>query len=140
VEQATVDLGALPDRLPERIALVFDGRCGMCTRSARLLSRLDRSGAVEIVGAQTDAGRRCGLSRAETDAAAWAVAEGVRVGGARAIGLALAVARGSRWPVLPWSVPGMPWVLDRAYAFVADHRHWFPGDVPWCEARPGECD
>jgi len=141
VPQPTFDPGVLPADVPARITVVFDGQCGMCTRSARLLSRLDRRDAVEIVAAQAAGVRqRCGLSRSETDAAVWAVADGVRVGGARAVGLALAVARGGRWPVLPWRLPAMPWLLDRVYAFVADHRRWFPGDTPWCAARPGECD
>lgn len=137
---ATIDRGQLPDAVPEAVTVVFDGFCGMCTRSARLLTRLDRSGGVEIAAAQASGTRtRFGLSSEETDAAAWAVtSDGVRVGGARAIGLALAVARGSRWPIVPWRVPGVPWLLDRIYQFVADHRSWFPGETPWCEAH--DCD
>jgi predicted DCC family thiol-disulfide oxidoreductase YuxK len=129
--------GEFPAVVPESITVVFDGRCGMCTRSARLLARFDRRGAVEIAASQAPGVRdRFGLSVAETDAAAWAVTpDGVRVGGARAIGLALAVARHSRVPILAWRVPGMPWVLDRIYDMVARHRTWFPGDTPWCEDR-----
>lgn len=130
-----IDHGELPATPPGSVTVVFDGHCGMCTRSARLLTRLDRRGAVEIAASQAPGVReRFGLSVAETDAAAWAVTlDGVRVGGARAIGLALAVATGSRLPILAWRIPGMPWLLDRIYEFVADHRTWFPGETPWCE-------
>ena len=133
----TIEFGELPRSMPDIVTIVFDGRCGMCTRSARLLARFDRRGAVEIAASQAPGVRdRFGLSVAETDAAAWAVTfEGVRVGGARAIGLALAVATGSRVPILAWRVPGMAWLLDVAYGFVARHRTWFPGETPWCEDR-----
>ncbi|MDX2378182.1 MAG: DUF393 domain-containing protein [Acidimicrobiia bacterium] len=133
----TVDLGELPRPVPEMVTVVFDGNCGMCTRSARLLSRIDRRNAVEIAASQAPGVRdRFGLSVAETDAVAWTVTlDGGRVGGARAIGLALAVATGSRVPLLAWRVPGMPWLLDRIYDFVARHRTWFPGETPWCEDR-----
>ena len=141
MEATTIHHGEFPGTVPHTITLVFDGRCGMCTRSARLLKKLDRRDGVEIAGAQAPGVReRFGLSTAETDVAAWAVSPpGVRVGGARAIALALAVARGSRWPILAWHVPGVPWLLDRIYGFVSRHRTWFPGDTPWFEDRPGDC-
>jgi predicted DCC family thiol-disulfide oxidoreductase YuxK len=136
-DATTIDLGQMPRSVPDLVTVVFDGHCGMCTRSARMLTRLDRRGAVEIAASQAPGVReRFGLSVVETDAAAWAVTfDGRRVGGARAIGLALAVARGSRVPILPWRIPGMPWLLDRIYDFVSRHRRWFPGETPWCEDR-----
>ncbi len=75
----------------------------------------------------------------EADVAAWTVAPGVKVGGARAIALALAVAFGNRVPVFAWSVPGMPWVLDRLYELVARLRHRLPGVEPWCVGHPDDC-
>ena len=38
----TIAHGELPAAVPESITVVFDGRCGMCTRSARLLARLGK--------------------------------------------------------------------------------------------------
>jgi predicted DCC family thiol-disulfide oxidoreductase YuxK len=51
----------------------------------------------------------------------------------------LAVAWNSRLPLLPWKVPGMPWLLDRAYEMIAKNRYRFPGDTPWCVANDGGC-
>ena len=81
------------------------------------------------------------MSVERTDAAAWTVAEGgVAVGGARAIALAVAVARQRRFPLWPWRIPGAPWLLDRLYDLVARLRHRLPGTTPWCTAHPGACD
>ncbi len=125
----------------ERVVVVIDGHCGMCARSARLLLRLDRSDRVEVIASQVPGVReRFGLSVAQTDAKVWAIPDGGEpIGGARAIGLVLSTARGSRWPLWPWRVPGVPWLLDRIYRFVADHRGWFPADPPWCEQHPDRC-
>ena len=90
------------------------------------------------------------ISDTEAAAAAWVVSPGstagtpqVKVGGARAIGLAIAVGRDARWPTLPWKLPfrliGLPWVLDRLYELVARYRNRLPGETPWCVEHPGEC-
>lgn len=84
--------------------------------------------------------RAAGLSDTEADAAAWCVAPGVRVGGAAAIALAVAVALGSRVPLWPWRVPGLGALLERAYDVVARNRGRLPGVTPWCAEHPGECD
>ena len=138
---AAIDYGELPEERPTSAVVVFDGHCGMCTRSARLLTRLDRRGALELVASQAPGVLdRTGVTESEAEVAAWTVApDGTRSAVLAAIALALAVGRGARWPTLPWRLPLAPWVLDRVYQFVADHRSWFPGETPWCDAHPGEC-
>ena len=83
------------------------------------------------------------MNDAEADRAAWTVLDdgsrSSKVGGARAVGLALAIGRDAAWPTLAWKVPGVPWVLDRAYDLIATNRHRLPGQIPWCEANPDEC-
>lgn len=101
--------------------------------------------ALEIVASQQfGVLDRTGLTRAQVEAAAWTVADGVEgpisVGGARAIALAVAVGRTARWPVVAWRVPGFGWLADRVYSFVARHRHRLPGEAPWCIRHAGECE
>lgn len=105
------------------------------------MRRLDKHDRLDIVASQaTDQRDLTRVSEAEGDRAAWTVAEGgVKVGGARAIALALAVGRQARWPVLAWKVPGAPWLLDQAYALVAANRHRIPGERPWCLEHTAGC-
>jgi len=81
-----------------------------------------------------------GLSRAEVEAAAWAVLpDGRRFRGAAAINWSLAVALGSRIPVVFYGLPVVRLTQDRVYAWVARHRGRFPGDTPYCEQHPDQC-
>ena len=82
---------------------------------------------------------RLGLGDDQVERAAWTVIGEVRVGGARAIGLAVATAWNSKLPLVPWRLPLVPALLDRAYEAIADRRHRLPGDEPWCDAHPGSC-
>ena len=82
---------------------------------------------------------RTSLSESQTDRAVWTVIDDVSVGGARAVALFLAVAWNTRLPLMPWRVPALPWMLDRAYEFVARNRHRIPGDTPWCVTHPEQC-
>lgn len=105
------------------------------------MRRLDKRDRLHIVASQATGQRQSTwVSEEQAEVAAWTVAEGgVKVGGARAIGLALAVGRQARWPVWPWKVPGAPWLLDQAYALVAANRHRLPGERPWCLEHAGGC-
>jgi len=83
---------------------------------------------------------RTGLTTEQTDRAAWTVAgDDVMAGGPRGVALMLAVAWNSRLPMLPFRIPGVPWLLDRLYEWIARNRRRFPGETPWCEAHPDEC-
>ena len=83
---------------------------------------------------------RTGLTSDQTDRAVWTVAGDVRTGGPRAVALMLAVAWNSAMPMLPFRLPGVPWLLDRLYGVIAANRHRLPGTTPWCVEHPGACD
>jgi len=59
--------------------------------------------------------------------------------GASAIAVAVAVALGTRIPLLPWRLPVLPGVLERVYARIADNRRRFRGNDPWCAQHPEHC-
>ena len=83
---------------------------------------------------------RTGIAADEAEAAAWVVADdGTKVGGARAIALALASGRSARWLTWPWKAPGAAWLLDQVYGMVARNRHRLPGASPWCIEHSDDC-
>jgi len=101
---------------------------------------LDRNQRVDVVAAQAHGiWERTGLSEAQTDRAVWTVAGDSVAGGPRGVALMLAVAWNSKIPMLPFKLPGVPWLLDRLYGWVASNRRRLSGETPWCVAHPGEC-
>lgn len=130
-----------PSRAPSGATLVFDGWCGFCTRSVRLLEALDRRHRLRVVAAQQPGvADSLGLTPEETAAAAWVLTpDGSRCAGARAIATAVAVALGTRLPLVAWMVPGFGPLADRVYAWIADNRRRLRGDQPWCARHPERC-
>ena len=126
---------------PPQLTLVFDGACGFCMRSVRLLEALDRNRRVRAVPFQNSSvPASVGLTREECEAAAWAIApDGGRYRGAEAVIAVVAVALGTTVPLLLYSLPGIRQLLDFVYHLVASHRSRLPGDRPYCAQHPAEC-
>lgn len=119
--------------------LVFDGRCGFCTRTVGWLRRLDRHNRIELVPFQhSGAAARVGATLEQCAAAVrWQHADGSRAAAAEAINAALAVILGTRAPLLVYRVTwrAQEWL----YRWVADNRYRLPGTAPWCERYPADC-
>lgn len=119
---------------------MFDGCCGFCTRCAQALRRLDRAGRIEIVpfqspGAPESVGATPDQCRA---AVQWRGRDGRRRQGADAVDAALSVLTRTPLPSLLYRVTAGP--QERAYRWVADHRHRLPGTTPHCSEHPADCD
>jgi predicted DCC family thiol-disulfide oxidoreductase YuxK len=127
--------------VPDRVTLIFDGTCGFCTRSARWARAIDRHHRVMTVPFQQPGlPESFGLTVADCEAAAWAIAPGeTPQPGAAAVMLTLSVALGSRIPWLIYQLPILRQVQDAIYALIARYRHRLPGDRPYCEQFPEEC-
>ena len=112
---------------PPRATLIYDGTCGFCRRWVERLRRWDRRGALEMVPFQAPdlEARFPGVSRREcADRIHLVDEQGAVHRGASAAREAL-----RRLPVgwlwaLPFHLPGVLAVADRAYVWVA-HR-WGP--------------
>ncbi len=126
---------------PIRLTLIFDGTCGFCTRSARLVRALDRHDRVQVVPSQASGtGGRFGLSAADLEQAAWAIgSDGEKYRGAAAVQMALGVALGTPLPYALYRLPVMRQVQDGIYALVSRYRGRLPGDTPYCERYPDAC-
>lgn len=119
--------------------LVFDGRCGVCTRSVDWLRRLDRHHRVEAVPLQQPgAPASVGATEAECLASVqWQGSDGVRLSGAAAVNAALTTALGSRAPTSLYEHTSR--LQERAYTWVAANRYRFRGVTPHCESTPADC-
>lgn len=121
--------------------LVFDGRCGMCTRAAGRLDRLDRTGRLRIEPFQAPGmAERLGVpGHGPPESAWWLDSSGTVSSGARAINEALSAALGTPVPLWIYRIPGVGAVQDAVYRWVAAHRYRFRGVTPLCEAEPQRC-
>jgi predicted DCC family thiol-disulfide oxidoreductase YuxK len=116
--------------------LVFDGRCGFCTRAVYAVRRRDRRGRVRTLPLQGyGVLKLTGLTREQALREAWWIgADGVRLHGAEAMAAAVASATGV--PLLRLvRLPGVGALAARAYRTVAAHRRDLRGVQPYC-ARP----
>ncbi len=121
--------------------LIYDGDCGFCTRSVRLVERLPVE--VRIVAWQDADLTALGTTevRAQHEVL-WVGVDGRVSGGAEAVAALLKHAR-FPWPLPGWimSAPLVSTVADRVYRWVADNRYRMPGATPACqlppEQRPG---
>lgn len=119
--------------------MIFDGKCGFCTRTAGWLRRLDRRDRIEFVPYQRPGVLEpAGLSVEQAATEVWWIgSEGARCGGAAAVNAALSAALGVRLPSWLYAVTRP--VQDRVYAWVAANRHRLPGVTPHCQANPDDC-
>ena len=51
----------------------------------------------------------------------------------------MAAALGTRLPLTLHRVPGIKFLQERVYRWVAAHRYRFPGTTPHCESHPVAC-
>ncbi|WAC92001.1 thiol-disulfide oxidoreductase DCC family protein [Mycobacterium sp. Aquia_213] len=121
--------------------LVFDGRCGVCTRAVNALVRWDRTGLLRIEPMQTPGmADRLGVTDERMLESAWWVdSSGAIFGGAHAMNAALSVALGTRVPLWIYRIPGVGAMQNAFYHWVSAHRYRFRGATPLCEAEPERC-
>jgi predicted DCC family thiol-disulfide oxidoreductase YuxK len=121
--------------------LFFDGACGMCTRAVNFIIRHNRTGELQIEPLQSPgAAGRLGVSPAHLlDCNRWLDTSGAVYAGAEAMNAAVSAAIGTRLPLVVYRIPGIRFVQDAIYRWVAAHRYRFPGKTPYCESHPAAC-
>jgi len=121
--------------------LFFDGACGMCTRSRDFLLKIDRTGNVHTEPLQSPgAAERLGITPASLlDSVRWLDSSGTVYSGAQAANAAFCAAIGTRIPLAIYRIPGIRFIEDAIYRWVAGHRYRFPGMTPYCESHPAAC-
>jgi predicted DCC family thiol-disulfide oxidoreductase YuxK len=120
--------------------VLYDGTCGLCSRSVQLILRHDRRGRFRFAALQSDTGRalleRHGLPVDQLDSV-------VLVEGGRAFTRSRAALRIARRMDAPWpalaalSIVPRP-VADFVYGRVADNRYRWFGRTEACMLPPPE--
>ncbi|WP_344224575.1 DUF393 domain-containing protein [Kocuria atrinae] len=124
-----------------QLDLIFDGRCGFCTRAVGWARKLDRHGCINTHAYQERGVlERFDLTESQADAAVWAVVGERQTAGAAAVADTLDAALGTRVFGRLYRIPPVRILQDRVYQWVADHRGKFPGVTPWCEQHPENCE
>ena len=102
--------------------LFFDGACGMCTRSRDFLVRHDRTGNLETEPLQgAGVAERLGIPHDQLlEAMRWLDSSGDVYSGAEAWAAAWSVALGTRLPLLVYRIPGIRFVQNVVYRWVAE--------------------
>lgn len=126
---------------PPTGTLFFDGGCGMCTRSVDLLLRFDRTGRIRTEPLQgPGVAERLGIAPDSLlESIRWLDASGAVYSGAEAANAAFSAAVGTSITLGIYRIPGIRFVEDFIYRWVADHRYKFPGKTPYCESYPTAC-
>ena len=121
----------------QRPALVYDGDCGFCTRSASIARRLLPADCAVVPWQGADlASVGTTAARAQQEAL-WVPRTGDVVGGARAVAAALREA-GSGWALLGrlLQLPPISLLADAVYRVVAANRMRLPGGTGGCGLPP----
>ncbi len=121
--------------------LFFDGACGVCTRAVYFLVRHDRTGNLRTETFQAPgAAHRLGIDQSRLfDMSWWLDESGELYGGAEAVNAALSVALGTRLPLFFYRIPGIRFIQNAVYRWVASYRYRFRGATPYCESHPVAC-
>jgi len=123
-----------------RPVLVFDGDCGFCTTTARLLQRLVERGGRDFAVApwqELDLGALGLTAQSCLTAAQWVGRDGTVRAGHLSIAAALRAGRPVWRPVgVVLTLPGISALAARVYQWVADHRYALPGGTPACGLPP----
>jgi len=116
--------------------LLFDGDCGLCTRTVQVVLRADRKGTLRFASLQSPFARGLLAQHPElegVDSIAWVESESPGVHRVRV--RSDAVLRVARYLGFPWSVLRVGRLIprglrDRAYDWIARRRHrWFGAPV-----------
>lgn len=124
------------------VTVIFDGECGVCTRTIRKLHEWDRRGVLEFRTCQNvSLDGVYGVTPTKCLRAVWAIADdGTIASGSDAAALILTAMTNNHWPYRIGRWPVIRQVLSFGYRIVANNRRKIPGEKPWCHQHPEDCN
>jgi predicted DCC family thiol-disulfide oxidoreductase YuxK len=111
------------------LSVLYDGECPLCRREIALYRGIRSDAAVCFVDISVDTALPAGVSRQQLLARFHVQrADGVLVSGAEAFLTLWAQLPGWRWLARAGRLPGMPWLMERAYV---GFLRWRPALQRW---------
>lgn len=125
-----------------KLTVIFDGHCGVCTLIIRKLDRWDKRGVLEFRTCQSiNLDGFHGVTPTKCLREFWAISDdGTVAAGSDAAALIATALLNNKWPYRIGRWPGVRHVLSFGYRWVANNRRRFPGETPWCQQRPEDCN
>ncbi|MFI8191536.1 thiol-disulfide oxidoreductase DCC family protein [Streptomyces sp. NPDC085946] len=116
-----------------RPVLVYDGDCGFCTGSVRLVARVVRPRCDAVPSQRADLAALGVAPERARHEALWVTPTGTVYGGAQAVAKLL-LSAGGAWPVAGalLTLPPVRWAAHVVYRLVADNRRRLPGRTAGC--------
>lgn len=116
-----------------RPVLVFDGDCGFCTGSVRLIERVVRPRCETVPWQRADLAALGVTPERARHEALWVTPTGRVYGGAQAVAKLL-LSAGGAWTLAGafLTLPVVCWAAHAAYRLVADNRQRLPGGPAGC--------
>lgn len=121
-----------------QLTVIFDGTCGFCTHTVRLLRTNDRQSRITWIPCQ-QLNHDDSIRKLCADAVVAITEEGAIDTGAQAFFHIIGTMSGSPWPVRIASLPVISSLLSLGYRVIARVRSHLPGDIPWCDQHPDDC-
>ncbi len=123
-----------------QMILIYDGRCGFCTRFVHFIQQLDRNRTISTVAWQVPGVLEANnLTRNDVKSAAWFLEKDQRFRGAAGINRALSKVTGCGLFWFIYSLPLIQQIEDFVYAWVAQNRKLFRGTKPYCHQENSTC-
>lgn len=125
----------------DRLTVIFDGRCRVCSRTIRMLKDLDRHDRLHMIPCQSAEGvDRYGVTPAQCEKQVFVVrGDGQVVEGGQAAMLILATALEQPWLARVGGLPIVRQVVNAGYALISRVRRRLPGPPTWCDEHPEQC-
>lgn len=120
----------------EKLLILYDGNCGLCTRSVAGLRTLKTNAVLEFMPLQQYDTDNLPLNLSVEDLYAQIHVideEGRLFKGAEALTRVVKTVPTLQWIAWLYRVPGMHYVADQLYKWIAKHRYQLFGTVDECE-------
>ena len=102
---------------------------------------MDRTGNLRTEALQSPGtAERLGIAQASLlESVRWLDTSGAVYSGAEAANAAFSAAIGTRIPLAIYRIPGVRFIEEAVYRWVAANRYRFPGTTPYCQSHPSAC-